>query len=45
MFSIIEIKSNIAFANFLAHHFVKNPGYQYTKALKTILQYLKGLNK
>lgn len=45
MFLIIETKFNIVFAIFVASYFAKNLGYQYLKAIKIILQYLKGLNK
>ena len=42
MFSIVEIRPNIAFATSVASCFATNPGHQYTEAVKTILQYLKG---
>lgn len=45
MFSMIETKPNIAFVTFVASRFAKNLGHQYTEAVKTILQYLKGSNK
>lgn len=45
MFSIVEIKPNLAFAIFVACCFAKNPCHPYIKAVKTILQYLKGSNK
>ena len=45
MFLIIKTRRNIAFATSVASCFLKNPGHQYTEAVKTILQYLKGLNK
>lgn len=45
IFLIVKIKPNIAFATFYTSFFAKNPGYQYTKAVKTILQYLKDSNK
>lgn len=45
MFSIVETKPNITFATFVVSHLAKNPGYQNTKAVITILQYLKDLNK
>lgn len=45
MFSIVERKPDIAFATSLISHFVKNPGHQHTKAVKIILQYLKGFRK
>lgn len=41
MFSIVEIRPDITHATFLVSHFVKNLSYQYTKAVKTIFQYLK----
>lgn len=45
IFSIVEIRPNIVFATFVASCFAKNLGHQHTKVVKTILQYLKGLNK
>lgn len=45
MFSIVEMKPNITFATLIAVRFAKNPGHQYTKAVKTILQYFKDLKK
>lgn len=45
IFLMVETRLNIAFATFVASYFAKNPDHQYTKAVKTILQYLKGLNK
>lgn len=45
IFSIVELRPNIAFATSVACCFAKNPGYQYIKAVKTILQYLKYSNK
>ena len=45
MFSVVETRPNIAFATSVASCFAKNPGRQYTKAVKTILWYLKGSNK
>lgn len=45
IFSIVETRPDIAFDTSVTSHFVKNPGHQYTKAVKTILQYLNGLNK
>ena len=42
MFSMVETRPDIAFATLLASRFAKNPGHQHTKAVKTILQYLKG---
>lgn len=43
MFSILETQPDIAFAITVAACFAKNPSYLYTKAVKTILRYLKGL--
>lgn len=45
MFSMVETRPNFAFATSVASYFAKNLGHQYTKAMKTILQYLKGLNE
>lgn len=45
IFSIVETRPDIAFTISIASCFAKNLGYQHTKAIKTILQYLKGLNK
>lgn len=45
MFSIIEMKPNIIFAILIAIRFAKNAGHQYTKVVKTILQYLKDSKK
>ena len=42
MFSMVETRPDIAFATSVASRFAKNPGHQHTKAVKTILQYLKG---
>lgn len=42
MFSMVETRPNIAFATSIASRFAKNLGHHYTKAVKTILQYLKG---
>ena len=42
MFSIVKTKPDIAFATSLASCFAKNPSYQYTEVVKTILRYLKG---
>lgn len=38
---MIETRLDIAFATLIASRFAKDPSYQYTKAVKTILQYLK----
>lgn len=45
MFLMVETRPDITFINFITSRFVKNPGYQYTEVVKTILQYLKGLRK
>lgn len=45
MFSIVETRSNITFATSVTNCFTKNLGHQYTGTVKTILQYLKALNK
>lgn len=42
MFSMVETRPDIAFATAFAAHFSKNPSHQHTKAVKTILKYLKG---
>ncbi len=41
MFSMVETRPNISFANSVASRFAKNPDHQHTEAVKTILQYLK----
>lgn len=41
IFSMIKMKPDIAFAILVAAWFAKNPGYQNTEVIKTILQYLK----
>lgn len=43
IFSMVETRPNIIFATLVTRHFIKNPSHQHTKAIKTILQYLKGL--
>lgn len=43
IFSMVKTRPDIAFATSVARRFVKNPSHQHTKAIKTILQYLKGL--
>lgn len=45
IFSIVETKSDIAFATAVASCFSKNPLYKTTKTVKTILKYLKGLKQ
>lgn len=42
MFSMVETRSDIVYATSLVSCFAKNPSHQHTKAVKTILQYLKG---
>lgn len=42
MFSMVETRPDISFATSVASRFAKNPGHQHTKAMKTILRYLKG---
>lgn len=41
MFSIVEIRLNIAFAISVVSWFAKNPSYQYIEVVKTIIRYLK----
>lgn len=41
MFSMVETRPNIAFAISVVSQFAKNSSYQHSKAMKTILQYLK----
>lgn len=43
MFSIYKTKFNTAFTIFIINYSIKNLDYQYTKVVKTILQYLKRL--
>lgn len=38
---MVEIKPNVIFATSIASCFAKNPGHQYIKVVKKILQYLK----
>lgn len=45
IFLIIETRPDIVFITSIASLFAKNPGYQYTKAVKTILCYLKSSRK
>lgn len=45
MFSMVNIKFNIAFVNSITSCFAKNLGHQYTKVVKTILHYLKNSRK
>lgn len=42
MFSMVEIRPDIAFATSMIAQFAKNLGYQYTKEVITVLQYFKG---
>lgn len=41
IFFIVETRPDIAFATSIISQFAKNSSYQHTKAMKTILQYLK----
>lgn len=41
IFLIIELRLNIIFIISIIIQFAKNSNYQYTKTIKTILQYLK----
>ncbi len=41
IFSIVEIRPDIAFATSVISRFAKNPSCQYIKIIKTIMQYLK----
>lgn len=41
MFSMIKIKSDIAFSLTVPARFAKNPSYTYTKAVKTFFHHLK----
>ena len=41
MFSIVEIRPDIAFATLVASRFAKNPENQYIEVVKIILQYFK----
>lgn len=42
MFLMVEIRPDITFAISGASRFAKNPSHTHTKAIKTILKYLKG---
>lgn len=42
MFFMVKTRPDIAFTILVISWFVKNPGYQYNKIVKTILHYLKG---
>ena len=39
---MVETRPDIAYATSVASRFAKNPFHQHTKAVKTILRYLKG---
>lgn len=41
IFSIVETRPDISFANSVTYQFAKNPGHPHTKVVKTILRYLK----
>lgn len=41
MFSIVETRPDITFATSVVAWFTKNPGHQYIKVVKIVLQYLK----
>ena len=41
MFSMVETGPDIAFATSVVSQFAKNPSRQHTKAVKTIMRYLK----
>lgn len=45
IFSMVETRPDIAFATSVAAKFTKNLSHQHTKAIKTILEYLKGLRE
>lgn len=45
MFSIVETRSDIVFTTFIISHFINNLEHQYTKIVKTIIQYLKRSKK
>lgn len=45
MFSIIETKPSIIFAISITSFFAQNLNYQYTKAAKTILEYINNLKQ
>lgn len=42
MFSMVETRPDIVFVTSVASRQAKNPGHQYTEAVKTILRYMKG---
>lgn len=43
IFSIIETKLDIAITTSIVSQFAKNPSCQHTKAVKTIMKYLKAM--
>lgn len=43
MFSMVEIRLDIAYTTLLVSRFAQNPSHQHIEAVKTILKYLKGL--
>lgn len=45
IFLIIKTKVDITFTILTTSHFIKNLSHQYTKAIKIILRYIKGLKK
>lgn len=45
IFSMIETGPDITFATSVVSQFAKNPSYQYSKVVKTILQYLKAIKE
>lgn len=45
MFSMVEIRPDIAFTTSIVSRFAKNPSHQYIEAVKIILRYMKGLKQ
>ena len=43
IFSMVEIRPDIAFAISVVSRFAKNPSHQHIKAVKTIFRYLKAI--
>lgn len=43
MFFMFETRTNIVFATSIVSRFAKNPFYQYAKAVKIIIRYLKAI--
>lgn len=41
IFSMVKTRPDIAYVTSLVSRFIKNPSYQFTKIIKTILKYLK----